>query len=136
MAKVVIDTNVVFSALMRDDSLILKVLLESSNIFFAPNFVFVELYKHKEKLTKLSKLSENDILNYLQMLVEHITFVGNETVCSENKAYAYTLCVEVDPKDTPFVALAIELNALLWTGDKRLKKHLLQKGFDNFFDAQ
>ena len=79
MAKVVIDTNVVFSALMRDDSLILKVLLESSNIFFAPNFVFVELYKHKEKLTKLSKLSEKDILNYLQMLVEHITFVGNET---------------------------------------------------------
>lgn len=98
--------------------------------------MFVELYKHKEKLTKLSKLSENDILNYLQMLVEHITFVGNETVCSENKGYAYTLCVEVDPKDTPFVALAIELNALLWTGDKRLKTHLLQKGFYSFFDAQ
>lgn len=99
-----VDTNVIFSALMHDDSFMLKVLLESSNIFFVPNFVFVELYKHKEKLTKLSKLSENDILNYLQMLVEHITFVGNETVCSENKEHAYALCVEVDPKDTPFVA--------------------------------
>ena len=32
-----------------------------------------------------------------------------------------------------FVALALELDAELWTKDKKLKTELLRKGFDNFF---
>lgn len=44
----------------------------------------------------------------------------------------YDLCKDVDIKDTPFVALAIELGPSLWTGDKKLKEGLKQKGFDNF----
>jgi predicted nucleic acid-binding protein len=41
--------------------------------------------------------------------------------------------LEVDLKDIPFVALSIELNAPLYTGDNKLKNGLLAKGFDNFY---
>ena len=34
---------------------------------------------------------------------------------------------EVDEKDTPFLALAIELNAKIWTGDKKF-----QSAIENF----
>jgi len=36
----------------------------------------------------------------------------------------------IDEDDTPFIALGIELNAKLWTGDKILSKGLAKKGVD------
>jgi len=43
------------------------------------------------------------------------------------------LCRDIDINDAPFVALALELEAVLWTGDKTLKNGLKDKGFDRFF---
>ena len=40
----------------------------------------------------------------------------------------------MDLKDTPFVALALHLDAHLWTDDKELKTGLRAKGFDRFFE--
>ena len=44
------------------------------------------------------------------------------------------LCSRTDEKDTPFIALAIHLNARLWTEDDELKKGLRAKKFNLFFD--
>jgi predicted nucleic acid-binding protein len=46
---------------------------------------------------------------------------------------AWELCKDVDEKDMMFVALALELDALLWTTDKKLATGLLAKGFDKFY---
>ena len=48
---------------------------------------------------------------------------------------ARRLCDGVDLKDTPFVALALHLDANLWTVDQELKRGLRAKGFDQFFEA-
>jgi len=40
----------------------------------------------------------------------------------------------VDLKDTPFVALALHLDARLWTDDEELKAGLRARGFDQFFE--
>ena len=42
------------------------------------------------------------------------------------------MCKEIDLKDISFVALALELDALLWTGDKKLKEGLENRHFINF----
>jgi len=41
---------------------------------------------------------------------------------------------DIDPKDVLFVALTIEMDGLLWTGDTKLRSNLEVKGFDSFFD--
>lgn len=55
-------------------------------------------------------------------------------ISNESKQKAYDLCKDVDIKDTPFVALALELNSLFWTGDKKLKVGLAKLGYSNFFE--
>ena len=47
---------------------------------------------------------------------------------------AFRFCKDVDENDTAFVALTLELNALLWTKDDELKSGLRRKGFDRFFE--
>ena len=57
-----------------------------------------------------------------------------DLVSDSNRRIAYELCRDIDPKDTPHIAISIELNGLLWTGDKALKKGFKEKGFNRFYD--
>lgn len=132
--KVVIDTNILFSALLSEHSRLRDILVESEHIFYAPNYLFVEPFRYKEKITQLGKLDEESLLLYLQLLLEKIFFVQLDLINDTNPQQAYQLCKDIDLKDTVFVALCLELDAQLWTGDKKLKNHLLQKGFLQIFE--
>jgi len=51
----------------------------------------------------------------------------------DNLRQAFYYCADIDEKDIIFLALAIELNAHFWTGDKRLTEGIQRKGFNNFY---
>ncbi len=55
-------------------------------------------------------------------------------ILPENLVTAYQLCQDIDETDTPHIALTIELDGLLWTGDKKLKQGLERKGFVQLFE--
>lgn len=131
--NVVVDTNILFSSLISENSRLRDILLESEHKFYAPNYLFVELFRYKDKIIRLGKLDENSLYLYLQMMLEKISFVQIDLITNENREKAYHLCKDIDEKDTIFVALSLELNAQLWTGDKKLKNHLLQKEFSMLF---
>jgi predicted nucleic acid-binding protein len=131
--KIIVDTNILFSAMLSQSSHLRQTLNNQELEIFAPNYIFLELFKHKEKLLKLSKQSEAEIYLFLNYLLERIKFISPDVISTQNYRLAYELCKEVDEADTPFVALSLELNAALWSGDKRLKNGLLAKGFQNFF---
>ena len=67
-------------------------------------------------------------------MLSQIHFFNEALISTESYFTAYHLCKDVDLKDIPFVALAIELNAPLWTRDTVLTDALRLKGFDQFFD--
>ena len=131
---VVVDTNLVFSALISKASKIRDILIESSTTFYAPNFLITEIYKHKDKILKNSKLTESEFYLYFNGIIESIEFIPLDLIGLDNRQKAYDLCKEIDAKDTPFIALAIELNIPLWTGDKKLKDGLRLKGYQNFYN--
>ncbi|HZK07019.1 MAG TPA: PIN domain-containing protein [Bacteroidales bacterium] len=131
--SVVVDTNLIFSALIPKASKIRDVLFESDRAFFAPNFLIAEIYKHKEKLIKSSKLDESEFYSYFTGIIQKIQFVPIDFISIESRQKAYDLCKDIDVKDTPFIALTLELNLPIWTGDKKLKDGLRRKGFNNFY---
>lgn len=58
-SEVVVDTNILFSALLRDSSPFVRLLFQSDYNFYICEYVIVELFRHKDRLVKQSKLSED-----------------------------------------------------------------------------
>ena len=71
---IIVDTNVLFSALLSSQSSFAEILHGSDCRFFVCEQVLVELFKRKEKLVKVSKLSEDEIVRIYQILLRRITY--------------------------------------------------------------
>jgi predicted nucleic acid-binding protein len=132
---VVVDTNIIFSALVSRRSRIREIILMEAGLSFCcPRFIFSELFKHKERIAAVTDLSEEELLDALNSLFAHIQFMDESAIPLGVWVEARRLCSGIDEKDTPFTALAIHLNARLWTQDDELKKGLRAKKFDLFFE--
>ena len=128
MTTIVIDTNLFFAALRTPNNFVRDTLDRTDLRFIAPNFLVVELVIK-------SKVTEDEVYELLSLILHKITFINESAVSLGTIIHAYRLCSGIDEKDTPFVALALEYNAQLWTHDRELKDGLSAKGFLYFFDA-
>jgi len=134
LTRVVVDTNIIFSALISgEESAFAETLLRSENEFYVCESMIVEIFKHKEKIIKFARISEDDLAHWYHILLRNLHLYKEDLIALEYRKTAYELCRDIDEADTPHVALALELKALLWTGDKKLKNKLEGKGFDDFF---
>lgn len=131
--KVVVDTNILFSALLRNESQFTRLLLSYEYEFFICESAIVELFKHKERIVQLSKLDEEDIVRLFYVLLRSVTVFKEDLIPPEIRRQALAYCQSIDEADTPHVALAIHLDALLWTGDRKLKDGMQKLGFTDFF---
>lgn len=134
MKRVIIDHNILFAAIYTKTSYTRRRLLDSPFSFYTPNYLIVELFKHRQRIVEKSKATEEDVLSYLNQVIHKVHFYNEELVSLENFFTAYHLCKEVDENDTTYVALTIELDGELWTRDDVLKAGLRGRGFDRFFD--
>lgn len=131
---VVIDTNIVFKALRLKHSIIREVLSQEQYRFYALKFLIVEIFKHKEKNLKNNAQLEDEFYEYLNLLLQKITFINEDFISIGSFVEAYRLCKLIDEKDTPFVALALQLDCLFWTYDQPIKDGLKRQGFNQFFE--
>ena len=130
--KIVVDTNIIFSGLLSPNGTISDLLLNSSNTFdfYSPTYLLDELENQKKKLLKISGLSEKE-LDFLQRnLFKKIDLIDLESIRESTWEKAIEMTKNVDEFDAPFIALALELDSPLWTGDKKLIKGLNKKGID------
>lgn len=70
--SVVVDTNSIFSALIPKASKIRDLLYENNMSFIAPNYLISEIYGHKERLIKNSRLNETEFYLYFNGIIEKI----------------------------------------------------------------
>jgi predicted nucleic acid-binding protein len=131
---IVIDTNIIVSALISNNQTVLRAIFDSNVLLVSPKFVIVELFKHSARIQKATKLSKDEILELFSNIINQIKFYDEDLISIGSWTEAYRLCREIDLKDTPYIALALELNVKLWTKDEVLKKGLKKKGFDKFLE--
>lgn len=133
---VIVDANLLFKALVAGRGDLRNPLSPSVPLrYVAPRFLFVELFKHQDRIMRASHLSEDQVLEALYTLVSRIEFVAEAGIPLGTWLEAHRLCRSVDEKDTPYVALTLHLDGRLWTEDQALKRGLRAKGFAAFFET-
>jgi predicted nucleic acid-binding protein len=114
--KLVLDTNVLISALLKS-SATRAILLHPSFEFFLPEFGLEEIRRHKPELRKRSRLTEDALDLLLSLLLERVTIVPAAVIAPHLKQ-AERLIGRRDPGDIPFVAAALAIsNDGLWSHD-------------------
>ena len=123
----VVDFNVIFSALInkgksfkvfRDNA------LNKKFKFIAPELLLEEVKNNWDKLLSLTNLSEEEFNKALSFIMEQIIFVSSSEFL-ENIPEA----IELNQKDSPYLALALKFNCPIFSGDKELKEQTKVKVF-------
>lgn len=130
MTAIVIDTNIVFSAVLNSTGKIGDLLMNSEGVlrFFGCDFLREELDENHEKLKKISGLSDQQIAESKARIFSRITFINTLLIPSSIYLEAESLVADIDPDDTEHVALNLYLQSRLWSGDKKLHQGLRLKG--------
>jgi len=118
--KIVLDSNILFSALIKD-SITRRIILDYGDQLLFPSFIFEEMEKHKNELLTKSKMKTKDFEDLLTLLLQKVIIIPNE-VLNHYKEDAYQIIKDIDPDDVTFIACALAFSdSIIWSDDKRLK---------------
>ncbi len=133
--KVIVDTNIIFSALLNTNGTIGDLLFNSNGTFtfYSCNYMRFEIEKHWEKLKRISKLSDSQLDEARFRIFENIHFINEELIPPKIWLIAEKISTDIDIDDTDFIALTKYLKGYLWTGDKELYNGLKIKNFKRVF---
>lgn len=132
--KIVVDTNIVFSAVLNTNSRIANILLQSGMFihFYSTDLLLDEISEHKQKLQKLSGLSKEDLDKSIALITRKIRFIDARLIPNAIFNSTEELLKDIDLDDVEFVALTDHIGGKLWSGDKTLQRKLARKNWEKF----
>lgn len=132
--RVVIDTNITFSAILNTNSKISRIILQPKSRLnlYSTDQLELELSEHWDKLKRISKYSETELRKATALITSKIKFINVELIPKKQFLKAESLTADIDIDDTEFVALTEHIRGKLWTGDKELIKGLKRKHWNKF----
>jgi len=118
--KLVIDTNILLSALIRN-SKTRKILMESGLTFYYPKISLKEVEKYKWLVMEKADINESDFNELIESLLQYIILVSE--IDSLKIKEAEKIIGHLDPNDVTFIALALSLeNNGIWSDDTHFQK--------------
>lgn len=131
MIKIIVDTNIIFSALLNTQGTIGDLIFNSERKlkFYSCDYMQFEIEKHWPKLIKISKLSNHDLTISQRKVFANINFINESLIPSEIWERSEKLVKDIDVDDIDFIALTEYLKGKLRTGDKQLYSGLAAKKY-------
>jgi predicted nucleic acid-binding protein len=119
--KLVLDTNIVIAALLRD-SAIRRYMLRTHNSLYVPEFVFYEIEEHRDELLTKTGLSDGEFNLVLSLLQKYLHIIPDKSLIKYKKE-AEAVIAKIDRDDVPIVAAALACNgSRIWSDDAHLRK--------------
>ena len=117
--RIVVDTNIVFSAILNTNSKIAIILLQPKSRlnFYSTERLSYEIEEHKEKIKKISNYSDYELDRIITLITNKIRFINLRLIPKESYEFSESLTQDIDIDDTEFVALTEHIKGKLWSGD-------------------
>lgn len=117
---VVIDANELFALLIRGSKGSEYLLLSNRVELIAPEFLLAEFERHKEEILSKTHKSETEFAMLLSVFRRRIKFIPKQEF--EDSMKKALKLLPQNPKDAPYIALALKYNACIWSEDRPLKQ--------------
>lgn len=113
----VVDANVLFSAAIRDSATATLILHDDLRLH-APAYLFEEFETYRGTLLDRTHREPQDFTRFVEILRGRISIV-QRSAFEHHERTAENVCP--DPGDVPYFALALALEARLWSDDRALR---------------
>ncbi|HAQ20436.1 MAG TPA: nucleotide-binding protein [Prolixibacteraceae bacterium] len=136
--KIVVDTNIIFSALLNSTGTIGDLIFNSDKDFEFYSCIYMkhEIDKHWNKLKSISKLTDIQLQVARSELFKKINFINEELISEKQWLSAERIVKDIDIDDLDFVALSNFIKGYLWTGDKPLYNGLKEKNYKKVLNTK
>ena len=118
--RLIVDTNRIIAALIRDSS--------SRRILLSPKFEFIsirfgekEVYKYKEEIITKANISAVQFEKLINTFSSKLSTLDDSSIESY-MAEAKEIMGKIDTNDTPFIAAALSKNCGIWSDDAHFQK--------------
>lgn len=118
--ELVVDTNVVFSALIAGGKTREIIITEDLELDI-PEFFFNELSNNLDEVEEKTGLERHELEVLLNLLFEQMHVIPREEF-EDQLDEARDLIANVDPDDVPFLALALHLDSGVWSDDEHFQQ--------------
>ena len=119
--KIVVDVNVVLSALIRNSST-RKLIFETKHELYFPEHSLHKLRKYQNHVIGKAGLNERDYARLLAILFRNLKVIQTEEI-KENWGKAKEIMEHIDKEDVVFIAAALSLdNSAIWSEDKDFER--------------
>ncbi|GAB4488645.1 MAG: hypothetical protein OHK0019_05190 [Saprospiraceae bacterium] len=127
--NVIVDSNIVFSAMLNTQSRIGDILLNSPDIFefYTCEYLREEIENHKVKIMARAGYDEQEYDEVKFLTYKNLQFFTDSLIPFEIWKKAADYVRDIDMNDIAYVALSSYLDVKLWTGDKLLRDGLAKK---------
>lgn len=114
--RLVVDTNVVFSAMIAD-GMTRELLLTGDLKLSIPEYFYLELTNNQGEIEAKTGLDHSELELLIDLLFEDLRVVPRASF-EDELPVARDLIAATDPDDVPFLALALHLDAGIWSDDE------------------
>lgn len=128
--KLVIDSNVLFAALLKDSN-VRTALVFSNHLFFIPAYVLQELEEHEEELLVKTTYSKEELKLVISSTLQRLSVIKDALIQKEMEK-AKGIMDRIDPDDTPIIAAALAIQA---DGIVTFDPHFRQQNSITIFDV-
>lgn len=123
--KIVIDTNILISAIVKNGFTRDFIINKGPNFeFLTPAYIVSEVNKHKKEIIKKANIDEEQFYFILKIIFKYINVI-NPIFYSDYLFKAKELIEHTN--DVPFLACALALDCPIWSNDKHFQKQNIVK---------
>ena len=115
--KLVVDANVLFSALIKDSGT-RRLFFEERLEIYAPEYLFEEFAEHRDEIIQKAHRSEAEFWEVIGILQSKISIVP---VSEFEKFMGRAQDVSPDKDDAVYFAVAFAIKGAIWSNDRNLK---------------
>ncbi|MEZ4987734.1 MAG: PIN domain-containing protein [Saprospiraceae bacterium] len=104
----IVDTNLLYSAILKPNNKIAKFILDSSTYgvrLIAPKYLESEIARYKVEIQKSGGYSDADFEVVKSQLFKSIIFIDDSVIPFEQWINAMRIVRDIDPDDVNFIAL-------------------------------